>query len=80
MLACTLNNDRSKDELVLSTHAYVPLLPGTRMIYKTRGSIRSCVGFRGYLGGLDAIDVMPDSDRASTGCETVGMWFERTEA
>ena len=45
----------------------LPLLPGTRMIYKTSGSSCSCVGLRGYLGGFDAIDVMLDNERASTG-------------
>jgi hypothetical protein len=42
-----------------------PLLPGTREMYKTKGSFLGCVGFRGYEGGFDANAVKEDRDFAS---------------
>ena len=45
----------------------LPLLPGTLTIYNSNGSSFFCVGFRGYDGGFDAMPVIDDSERASTG-------------
>ena len=50
----------------LGSH-HLPLLPGTLTIYSSSGSSFFWVGFRGYAGGLDAIVVTDDSERASTG-------------
>ena len=36
-------------------------------MYRTNGSSFSWVGLRGYAGGFDAIAVMDESERASTG-------------
>jgi len=45
----------------------IPLLPGTRTMYKTRGSRAWCVGFRGYCGGFANKFVREESERASIG-------------
>ena len=50
----------------------IPLLPGTRAIYKTSVSCLPCVGFRGYAGGLDASAVREDNDRASIAEDAIG--------
>lgn len=44
-----------------------PRLPGTRAIYKTKGSRFCSAGFLGYLGGLPAMSVKEESELASTG-------------
>ena len=45
---------------------YPPLLPGTRAMYNAKGGLSCSVGFRGYLGGLEAIWVISESELAST--------------
>lgn len=45
----------------------VPLLPGTLTMYNSNGSCVFCVGFRGYAGGFEAMVVIDDNERASTG-------------
>lgn len=50
----------------------VPLLPGTRAMYKTSGSFRTCVGFLGYGGGFEASEVSVDRDLASMACADIG--------
>lgn len=58
-----------------------PLLPGTRTIYSSSGSSFFCVGFRGYAGGFDAMGVMDDRERASTGPWVIVFmpWFGGAE-
>jgi hypothetical protein len=43
----------------------IPLLPGTREMYRTKGSFLGSVGFRGYEGGFDASTVKEERDFAS---------------
>lgn len=55
----------------LNSVTAVPLLPGTRAMYKIKGSCFTCVGFLGYAGGLEARAVSVDSDLASMAGEVV---------
>lgn len=43
----------------------LPLVPGTRDIYKDKGSCLSSEGFSGYCGGFDARMLRSDSEWAS---------------
>ena len=49
----------------------LPRLPGTRAIYKTRGSRFGSAGFLGYLGGFPAIAVNDERELASTGAACI---------
>lgn len=62
-------HDVSDRELLIPAACFytIPLLPGTRTMYKTSGSRTSWVGFRGYCGGLANKADSDDSERASTG-------------
>lgn len=49
-------------------------------MYSTSGDLTSCVGFRGYVGGVEKSEVKDESDCASIGetMENVQM-LERSE-
>lgn len=53
--------------IILYVAVYLPLLPGTRTMYRASGSSAACVGFLGYCGGFAAKFVRDERDLASTG-------------
>lgn len=56
------------------------LLPGTRTMYRTSGSLTSCVGFRGYCGGFERRDVSEAKDSASTAVVVIDVRLGMTLA